>query len=50
MANQGAKRQVENNRKKLHLLQQVAFVATVYFAVCMAAEFYICQLGASQLF
>ncbi len=29
MANQGAKRQVENNRKKLQLLQQVIFAVTV---------------------
>lgn len=29
MANQGAKRQVETNRKKLQFLQQLIFIATV---------------------
>lgn len=29
MANQGAKRQVENNRKKLQLLQQLIYAVTV---------------------
>lgn len=34
MANQGAKRQVENNRRKLQFLQQLIFIATV----CAASD------------
>lgn len=34
MANQGAKRQVENNRRKLQFIQQLIFVATV----CAASD------------
>ncbi len=38
MANQGAKRQVENNRKKLQLLQQVIFAVTVRAISVLLAE------------
>jgi len=38
MANQGAKRQVENNRKKLQLLQQVIFAVTVSAISALFAE------------
>lgn len=34
MANQGAKRQVETNRRKLQFLQQLIFIATV----CAASD------------
>ena len=34
MANQGAKRQVETNRRKLQFLQQLIFIATV----CTASD------------
>lgn len=38
MANQGAKRQVENNRKKLQLLQQLIFAVTVRAISVLLAE------------
>ncbi|KAL0054539.1 hypothetical protein WJX82_010576 [Trebouxia sp. C0006] len=40
MANQGAKRQVENNRKKLQLLQQVIFAVTAIYALVRLGFFY----------
>ncbi|KAA6427274.1 MAG: transmembrane protein [Trebouxia sp. A1-2] len=40
MANQGAKRQVENNRKKLQLLQQLIFAVTAIYALVRLGVFY----------
>ena len=34
MANQGAKKRLEQNRKKLQLLQQIILVANVRFGAC----------------
>ena len=38
MANQGAKRQVETNRRKLQFLQQLIFIATVFATIVCLAE------------
>lgn len=40
MANQGAKRQVETNRRKLQFLQQLIFTATAIYALGRLAVFY----------